>query len=397
MRKVEFFKHNIGPEEIASVTEALKGTMLTTGERVQEFEEKFAAYLECRFAVGLTSCTGALHLSLLAHDVGPGDEVITTPMSFVATANAILQAGASPVFVDVEPETGNINADLIEGAITSRTKAILPVHLYGQMCDMKRIRQIADRRSLIVVEDAAHALEAERDGVRPGQLGETACFSFYPTKSITSGEGGAAVTNTPEIVKELKKLRLHGMDLIAMDRYGKHYQHWDVAGFGWKYNMDNIQAAMLVPQLRHVEKHRRRREEICRRYEAALSGTPGLDFPKVLPGCKSGRNLFTIWVDPERRDEILWELQEKSVGVVVNYRPIHLLTYYRRTFEYGEGMFPVAERIGQRTIALPLYPKLTNGEVDYVIAAVKKAVGKPSGSSSGKTGLGVTGSGRSKR
>lgn len=394
---MEFFKHNIGPEEIASVSEALKDTMLTTGARVQEFEERFAAYLECRYAVGLTSCTGALHLSLLAYGVGPGDEVITTPMSFVATSNAILQAGASPVFVDVEPETGNINADLIEGAITSKTKAILPVHLYGQMCDMKRIRKIADHHGLIIIEDAAHALEAERAGARPGQLSEAACFSFYPTKSITSGEGGAVVTNDPEVAKELKKLRLHGMDLIAVDRYGKRFQHWDVDCLGWKYNMDNIQAALLLPQLRHVEEHWRRRDEISRRYEVAFSGTPGLDIPKVLPGTKSGRNLFTIWVDPERRDEILWQLQEQEVGVAVNYKPIHLLSYYRRTLEYGEGTLPIAEAIGQGTIALPLYPKLSDEEVDYVIAGVKETVTKALGGPGGKARQRLTGSARSRR
>ncbi len=397
MRKVEFFKHNIGPEEIAKVTEVLNTLILTTGEVVQEFEEKFAAYTHCRSAVGLTSCTAALHLALLAHGVGPGDEVITTPMSFLATSNAVLHSGALPVFVDVEPETGNINADLIEQAISPRTKAILPVHLYGQMCDMKDIRRIADLHGLIVIEDAAHALEAERDGVRPGQLSEAACFSFYATKSITSGEGGALATNTPEIAEELKKLRLHGMDLSAIDRYSKRYQHWDADRIGWKSNMDNIQAALLLPQLRHIEKRCRRREEISRRYEAGFSGTPGVGFPKVLPKSKSGRHLFTIWVAPERRDDILWKLQEQEVGVAVNYTAIHLLSYYRRTFEYGEGLFPVAEEIGQRTISLPLYPKLTNEEVDYVIAAVKEAVGKVSGGLKGKAGVRVTGRGRSKR
>lgn len=379
MRKVEFFKHNIGPEEIASVTEALKGTILTTGERVWEFEEKFAKYLGCRYAVGVTSCTGALHLALMAHGVGPGDEVITTPMSFVATSNAILQAGALPVFVDVEPETGNINADLIKDATTSRTKAILPVHLYGQMCDMKRILEIADGHGLIVIEDAAHALEAERDGVRPGQASEAACFSFYPTKSITSGEGGAVVINAPEIAESLKRLRLHGMDLSAVDRYAKRYQHWDAEALGWKYNMNNIQAALLLPQLGQVERRWRRREDICHRYEAAFAGVPGLDFPRALPGSKSGRNLFTIWVGAERRDEILWAIQEQGVGVAVNFRPIHLLSYYRRTFGYREGMFPAAEKIGRRTIALPLYPKLSDEEVDYVIALVKETVTKALG------------------
>ena len=371
MRKVEFFKHNIGPEEIAKVTEVLNTPILTTGEVVQEFEEKFAAYLGCQAAVGVTSCTGALHIALLAYGIGAGDEVITTPMSFVATANVILHAGAMPVFVDVEPITGNIDADLITRAITPRTKAILPVHLYGQMCDMKAIREIADRHGLIVIEDAAHALEAERDQVRPGQLSGAACFSFYATKSITSGEGGAIATNAPEIADALKKLRLHGMDLSAIDRYGRRYTHWDVDRIGWKYNMDNIQAALLVPQLEHVEERWRRREEISRRYEEGFSEIGGLDFPRVLPSSKSARHLFTIWVAPELRDEILWKLQEGGIGAVVNYRAIHLLNYYRRTFEYGEGSFPVAEGIGHSTISLPLYSKLTDDEVQFVISAVR--------------------------
>jgi len=387
LRKVEFFKHNIGPEEIAKVAEVLNSPFLTTGEMVHEFEERFAAYLSCRYAVGLTSCTAALHLALLAYGMGSGDEVITTPMSFVATANAILHTGAKPVFVDVEPETGNIAANLVGRAISPRTKAILPVHLYGQMCDMKQIRKTADLHGLIVVEDAAHALEAERDGVRPGQLSEAACFSFYATKSITSGEGGAVATNAPEIATELKKLRLHGMDLSAMDRYSKRYQHWDADRIGWKYNMDNIQGALLVPQLEHVEKRWRRREEICRRYETAFSEIQGLEFPKVLSDSKSGRHLFTIWVAPALRDQALWELQERGIGVAVNYRAIHLLSYYRRTFGYREGMFPVAEAIGRKTISLPLYSKLTNEEVDYVIAAVKEAVKKVSGSVKGKASL----------
>lgn len=379
MSSVEFFRHNVGPDEIAKVGEVLKGPFLTTGKVVEEFEEKFAAYLNCRYAVGVTSCTAALHLSLLAHGIGPGDEVITSPMSFVATANAILHTGAAPVFVDVDRETGNIDADRIERAVSPRTRAILPVHLYGQLCDMERIHEIADRRGLTVIEDAAHALEAEREGVRPGRLSGAACFSFYPTKSITSGEGGAVGTNTAEVATKLKQLRLHGMNLSAVDRYAKRFQHWDAEELGWKSNMNNIQAALLLPQLDHIEQRWRRREEICHRYESAFSGIQGLDFPKVLPGSRSARLLFTVWVDPERRDEILWELQEQGVGVAVNFRPIHLLSYYRRTFEYREGMFPIAEEIGQRTITLPLYPKLTDEQVDYVIGVVKEARTKPTG------------------
>src|SRR6267378_796815 len=323
--RVEFFKHNIGPDEIASVTAVLESLFLSTGAVVRDFEDQFAAYLGAPHVVGLTSCTAALHLALLAHDIGPGDEVITTPMTFVATANAILHTGARPVFVDVEPETGNLDAARVEAAITPRTRAILPVHLYGQMCDMRALRDIADRRGLVVVEDAAHALEAERDGVRPGQLAEAACFSFYATKSITSGEGGAVSTASATVAEQIRKLRLHGMDLSAGDRYTKRFQHWDLEYCGWKYNMDNIQAALLIPQIGRIEERWQRREAISRRYEAAFSNVPGLAFPKVVTGSKSARHLFTIWVTPERRDDILWALQDKHIGVAVNYRAIHLL------------------------------------------------------------------------
>jgi len=222
-----------------------------------------------------------------------------------------------------------------------------------------------------MVEDAAHALEAERDGVRPGQLAEVACFSFYATKSITSGEGGAVSTASATVADQIRKLRLHGMDLSAADRYTTRYQHWDLEYCGWKYNMDNIQAALLLPQIGRIEERWKRREAISHRYETAFSNVPGLGFPRVVPGSRSARHLFTIWVAPERRDEILWKLQDKHIGVAVNYRAIHLLRYYRATLGAREGMFPIAEAIGQQTISLPLYPNLTDGEVDHVIETVR--------------------------
>jgi dTDP-4-amino-4,6-dideoxygalactose transaminase len=208
MPRIEFFKHNINDEDIKRVNSVLRSIFLTTGEVVKEFEEKFSTYIGSRYTIGVTSCTAALHLSLLAGGIGPGDEVITTPMSFCATANSILHAGARPVFVDVEEDTGNLNHELIEKAITERTKAIIPVHLYGQMCNMKEIKRIADRYNLKIIEDAAHSIEAIRDGIKPGQLSFTACFSFYATKNITSGEGGAVVTNDGTVADKLKVLRL---------------------------------------------------------------------------------------------------------------------------------------------------------------------------------------------
>lgn len=372
--KVEFFKHNVDEADIANVAEAMRGRFLTTGERVSRFEADLARWAGRRLAVGLTSGTAGLHLALAALGVGPGDEVITTPMSFVATANAVVMTGARPVFVDVEPTTGNIDADLVESAVTQRTRAILPVHLYGVMCDMKRIGEVARRRGLLVVEDAAHALEARRDGVRPGDLSDAAVFSFYATKSITSGEGGAVVTDDEPLAARLKTLRLHGMTRGAAERYGGAYEHYDVAEVGFKYNMSNIQAAMLSGQLPRADRMRREREEIAGRYRERLSQVEGVGMPEVPEGCVSGRHLFTVRVAPEKREGVLEGLARRGVGVAVNYRPIHLYSWYGKHLGSREGQFPNAELIGASTISLPFYPKLTDDEVDYVVSSLAESL-----------------------
>lgn len=374
IKKIEFFRHNIDEQDIARVEGVLKSLFLTTGEEVEEFERKFSEYTGAGRTVGLTSCTAALHLSLLAFGVGRGDEVITTPLSFCATANAVIHAGAKPVFIDVEPQTGNLDAGLIEKAVTVRTKAIIPVHLYGQMCDMKKIRETADRRGLVVIEDAAHAIEAGRDGVRVGGLSDAACYSFYATKNIASGEGGAVCTDNNTAAELLRMLRLHGIDKSAIDRYTKRYQHWDMPVLGWKYNMDNIHAALLLGQLDRIDELWKRRELLWGMYEEGLSGLKDVELLKTVAGSRHARHLFTILVAPERRDPVLSSLQERGVGVAVNYRPIHLLEYYRREFGFREGDFPHAEEIGARTITLPLYPKLEDEEVLSVIRAVREVV-----------------------
>lgn len=368
--KVEFFRHSIEEEDIAKAADVMRSVFLTTGKLVEDFEGRFAGYLGARDAAAVSSCTAALHLSLLALGIGPGDEVITTPMSFCATSNAILHAGALPVFVDVEEETGNIDAALIERAITKKTRAVVPVHLYGQMADMAKINEIAKRRGLSVIEDAAHSIEAVRDGMRPGAASDAACFSFYATKNITSAEGGAVAAGK-EMCDLLRMLRLHGMDKSASDRYTVRYRHWDMPVLGWKYNMTNVQAALLIGQLERIERGRERRERLWRLYEDALSGVRGLGVLKTVKGSLHARHLFTVLVSPERRDSVLHGLQEKGIGVAVNYRAVHLLKYYRETFGYREGDFPVAEDIGRRTISLPLYPGLKDEEVNYVVDAIK--------------------------
>lgn len=374
--KVDFFQHNIDDVDIKNVTNVLNSIFLTTGQVVKDFEDDLALYLLCNHVIGLTSCTAALHLCLLAWEIGEDDEVITTPMSFCATANAIIHAGATPVFADVEEETGNINAELIEVRITEKTKAIIPVHLYGQMCDMKRIRQIADKYNLVVIEDAAHCIEGIRDGIKAGKLGDAACFSFYATKNITSGEGGAIATNNFDKAELLRMLRLHGINKSAADRYTKIYQHWDMPVLGWKYNMDNIQAALLTGQLRRIDDLWKRRDEIARRYEDAFASVRGIEIMKTLPDSRHARHLFTIQVSGDKRDATLLALQGKDIGVAVNYRPIHLLKYYRNRFAFREIDFPIAEKIGAGTISLPLYPGLKDVEVDYVIKNVKEIMGK---------------------
>lgn len=369
--KVEFYRHSIEAGDIENVRKVLGSLFLTTGSEVKEFEESFAAKLSLGHAVGVTSCTAALHLCLIALGIGEGDEVITTPMTFCATSNSIMHAGATPVFIDVESGTANIDASLIEEKITSKTKAIIPVHLYGQMCDMRAIRKIADKHGLYVIEDAAHCIEGSRDGVGVGETADAACFSFYATKNITSGEGGAVATNNHALTERIRMLRQHGMDVNAADRYTGAYRHWDMHALGWKYNMDNIQAALLKGQLERIDAMLARRERIWTRYDDAFSRMANVTPPSCAPNVRHARHLYTLLVPHGSRDNILAALQERGVGVAVNYRPVHLLKYYRERFGYKEGDFPVAESIGASTISLPLYPKLTDAEADYVIASVR--------------------------
>src|SRR6266849_880604 len=277
--RIPYFRHDLGEAELACVANVLEGEILTTGGAVSEFEAKFAACLGVRHALGVTSCTGALHMALLALDVGSGDEVITTPMSFVATATAILEAGATPVFVDVEADTGNLDPDRVEAAVTSKTKAILPVHLYGLMCDMRALKTLADRHGLRIIEDAAHCIEGKRDGIRPGELSDAACFSFYATKNLTCGEGGAITVNDDALAERLKLLRLHGMTRMAQESEREGYRHWDMVLMGWKYNMSNVEAALLLPQFERMDAKLVRRHVIASRYEQAFAGMDGVERP----------------------------------------------------------------------------------------------------------------------
>jgi UDP-4-amino-4-deoxy-L-arabinose-oxoglutarate aminotransferase len=371
---VDFYRHSLGDEEKDAIRSVLDSLFLTTGQKVYAFEKAFEEYLGVPAVVCTAHATASLHIAMLAAGIGPGDEVVTTPMTFLSSANAVLYAGGTPVFADVDPSTANIDPDAVEAAITPRTKAIVAVDLYGLLADMKALRKIADRYSLVLVEDAAHCVEGRRDGYGPGQLADFACFSFYATKNLTCGEGGAISARDASKKNLLRQLGSHGMSRNAADRYAGKYQHWDMERLGYKYNLSDVAAALLLPQLPKLAARLARREEICRRYEAAFREAPGITFPIVPAGATSARHLFTIWVEPADRDSILAGIQSRGVGVAVNYRAVHLTSYYAERFGFTRGMFPAAERIGDSTITIPLWPAMTDAQVDEVIVAVKAAV-----------------------
>lgn len=371
---VPFYKHGLGQPELDAIAEVFKGSILTTGEWVAKFERRFADYLGVKQALGVTSCTGALHMSLLAWDIGPGDEVITTPLTFIASSTAIMEAGARPVFVDVEEDTGNLDATRVEAAITPRTKAILPVHLYGQMCDMKALREIADKHGLGLFEDAAHCVEGVRDGIKPGQLGDTASFSFYATKNLTCGEGGALVWNDEQRTSRLNLLRLHGMTKMAADRAREGYTHWDMTLLGWKYNMDNIQAAMLLPQMDRLEENWARRHRVAAWYEEELGTIPGLSLPVTRTGTRHARHLFPVLIGDGRRDAVIAHLQKAGIGCMVNYRAIHTLSFFKEALQYPESAFPIASKLGAEALSLPFYPIMTQNQVREVVHELRRAL-----------------------
>jgi dTDP-4-amino-4,6-dideoxygalactose transaminase len=368
MDRIEFYKHDLGDAEIESVAKTVRSLFLTLGPRVAEFEQAFGDYLGQKHVVGVSSCSMGLALALGALGVGPGDEVITTPMTFVSTPNAALFHGALPVFADVDPRTGLLDPAAVLAAITPRTKAIVTVHLYGQLSHMRELRELCDRHSLALVEDAAHAIEAERDGVRVAELGDATVFSFYATKTMSSGDGGAIAVRDRALSDKLRRLRNHGVTKDAVARHGGRYVHWDMLTFGYKAAMTDIEAALLLPQIPRLDRRRDLRQAIVERYERALAGRTDVEL--VTRSGRSGHHLFTVHVDPAVRDKVLEGLGERGIGCAVNYRAVHTLQYYRERFGFARDAYPVAASIGERTISLPLWPGMSDAQVDRVVAAL---------------------------
>jgi dTDP-4-amino-4,6-dideoxygalactose transaminase len=366
--------------EIDEVVRCLKSRWIGTGPRVSRFEKDFAEFTGSRFALAVNSCTAALHLSMLASGVGPGDEVITTPMTFCATVNAIIHCGARPVLADCELDSFNINPDAIESKITKRTKAILVVHFAGRPCAMKPILALARKYKLLLIEDCAHAIEAEYHGKKTGTMGTFGCFSFYVTKNIVTGEGGMITTDNEAMASRIKVLALHGMSKDAWKRFSDEgYKHYQVVNSGFKYNMMDLQAAIGIHQLKRVQKYWKIREQIWGRYLKAFA-----DLPCFLPyppeqGTKHAYHLFTPLIDVKRlgktRDWVLAAMSKENIGVGVHYLPVHEHPFYQKAYGWRKGQFPNSEWIGDRAISLPLSPALTEKDINDVIRAFRKVLG----------------------
>lgn len=369
----------IEQSEIDEAVASLKSGWIGAGPKVHKFEEMFKEYKSAGYAIALNSCTASLHLSMLAVDLKPGDEVIVPSMTFAATANAVIHAGGRPVFADCEKETMNIDPFDIERKITNKTKAIIPVHFAGRPCDMDAIMPIAKKRSLKVIEDCAHAIESEYHGKKSGTFGDIGCFSFYVTKNIVTGEGGMAITGNRDYADKIKILGLHGMSKDAWKRFSDEgYKHYQVVYCGYKYNMTDMQAAIGIHQLPRIDKYWRRRGEIWDKYNNAFKDLPVFTPTAAENNCRHAYHLYTLLFDIGRlritRDQFLDEMTRRNIGVGVHYIALHLHPYYQKTYGYKRGDFPNAEWISDRTVSLPLSAKLTDNDIEDVINATKEII-----------------------
>jgi len=366
--------------EIDEVVSSLKSGWLGTGPKVAQFENEFKAYKKAAYAAAVNSCTAALHLSLLSLGLKPGDEVITSAMTFCATVNAIIHSGARPVLADIDAETMNIDPADIETKITPKTRALLPIHFAGRPCNMDAIMDLAQKHNLRIIEDCAHAIEAEYKGRRTGTFGDFGCFSFYVTKNIITGEGGMVLARRQEDIDRVKVMALHGMSQDAWRRFGdKGYKHYYVVEAGFKYNMMDIQAAIGIHQLKRIDTYWRRRQEIWYRYNEAFA-----DLPVTLPAppendTRHAYHLYTLLIDPAEagmgREEFLEGMTAKGIGVGVHYVSIPEHPYYRKRFGWNPDDYPNSYRIGRQTASIPLSSQLKDGDVDDVISAVREVLG----------------------
>lgn len=367
-----FSKPSISREAINEVVACLESGWITTGPRAERFANDLKAYLQAPYVLTVSSATAGMHLALLAMDLKPGDEVITTPLTFAATLNMIVLTGGKPVLIDIDPETFNMDLMQLESAITKKTRVIMPVHFAGLSVDLSVLYEIAERFNLRLLEDAAHAMGAEYDGQRIGSVGDTQVFSFHPNKNMTTGEGGCIATRDEALANKMSLMRFHGIDREAWNRYGKSgKQDYEVVMPGFKYNMTDIQAALGIHQLNELEDFLIRRTELAMRYQTLLSDWPQWELPKTPSfSHRHAWHLYTPLINEEiakmDRNAFIQKMKEKNIGIGLHYRPVHLYPYYREKFGFALGDFPHAENIGERIVSLPLFPSMTDAEQDRV-------------------------------
>jgi dTDP-4-amino-4,6-dideoxygalactose transaminase len=374
---IVFGAPDLREEDIEEVARTLRSGWIGSGPRVAEFEKKMGEYVQAPYSVAVNSCTAALHLTLLAAGIGEGDEVITTPMTFCATVNAILHAGARPVFVDIDENTLNINPRLIERAITPATRAILPVHFAGRPCAMDLLAEIAKRHRLFLIEDAAHCLEGTTLNQKVGSIGDATCFSFYVTKSLTTAEGGLVATRHSEWADKIKVLALHGMDQDAWKRYSDSgFKNYDVVYPGFKCNMTDMQASLGIKQISRLANNLERRSKIWNFYNESFTNLPIITpAPETRAETSHAKHLYTIRISKDRcgtdRDSFQDFLHKKNIGTGVHYRAVFHHSYYAKTLGLKESDYPVAARVSDETLSLPLSSRLTDEEVLYISETVR--------------------------
>lgn len=374
-----FHVPEIDDEDIEAVVNVLRSGWLTTGAKARQFEQEFAAKVGARYAVALNSCTAALHLALEAIGLDEGDEVLVPTMTFAATAEVVTYFKAKPVLIDCLPATLNMDPDLLERAITSRTKAVIPVHFAGQPCDMARILEIARRHNLRIIEDAAHAFPASYKGKVIGSIGDCTCFSFYATKNITTGEGGMVTTDDSEFADRIRRMSLHGLSRDAWKRYSNNGSwYYEIVAPGFKYNLTDMAAALGLSQLHKADRFWKTRERYAALYREGFGDVPEIICPSAVTHVQHAWHLYVIQLDLKSlridRNEFIEELQRADVGCSVHFIPLHLHPYYRHSYGYEPTDFPAAQTAFERMVSLPLYPKMSEGDIERVVTVVRGIV-----------------------
>ena len=372
-------RHEIDDDDVRSVTDALRSGWVTTGPKVAEFEAAAAKVVGARHAVAYSSGTAALHGAAFAADLGPGDEAITTPLTFCATANCVLYQGATPVFADVSPDTLNLDPEQLARHFTSRTKAVLAVDFTGHPADLAPIADLAERNGAILIEDACHALGARYRDRPVGAISRLTVFSFHPVKHVTTGEGGMVTTDDARLADRLRLFRNHGLDSDANQRQARGQWRYDMVALGYNYRLSDLNCALGLSQLERLPANLARRREIAAHYTAAFSAVPGVRPPAVRPDVDPAWHLYVIRLEGDvlrgHRDDVLAALKAENIGANVHYVPVHTLRYYRERFGYRGGEYPVAESAFEGLVTLPLFPAMTDDDVSDVVTAVAKVVG----------------------